>query len=154
ERVPAAPARSRDEALAELARRYLRSRGPATPRDFGWWSSLGATEARKGLDLVRAEDDPPLGKSAARAHLLPAFDEYLVGYTDRSAVLDPAHTKRINAGGGLLAPVVLIDGRVAGVWKRTFDKETVVLTPMPLRPWSPSDKKAIAAAGERYGAFL
>jgi hypothetical protein len=67
--------------------------------------------------------------SGHRAHLLPAFDEYLVGYSDRSAVLDPAAAKSVNAGGGMPSPVIVIDGQVAGTWKRTLNKGRVEVTP-------------------------
>jgi len=154
ERVPAAPARTRDEALAELARRYLQSRAPATARDFTWWSGLPAADARKAFELagpiVPASGRPP----QKRAYLLPAFDEYLVGYADRGDVLDPADVSRINAGGGLLAPCVVVGGRIVGIWKRSFDKTAAVLETMELRRWSAEEKQAIRAAGERYGAFL
>ena len=57
--------------------------------------------------------------------LLPPFDEYLVGYADRSAVLDPKHILSTNAGGGMLSAVIVIDGEVAGTWKRTLKKNDV-----------------------------
>jgi len=57
------------------------------------------------------------------AHLLPGFDEYLLGYSDRSAVLDPADAQRICPGGnGMFSPTMVIDGHVTGTWKRTFKK--------------------------------
>lgn len=154
ERIPAAPSRPRDEALAELARRYLQSRAPATARDFAWWSGLPAAEARKAFELAGRVGPARPRAAKGRAHLLPAFDEYLVGYADRSDVLDPADVVRINAGGGLLAPSIVVGGRVVGIWKRSFNDDAVVLETMELRPWTADEKRAIRAAGERYGAFL
>ena len=136
-RVPPAAPRPRDEAIAELAVRYVRSRGPASVQDFAWWAGLTLTEARAGFTAVAAApgaivdgetawfaapDDVPV----AAAHLLPVFDEYLVAYADRADVLAPAHARRVNAGGGLLHPAVVAGGMVVGTWRRTFERGTGV----------------------------
>ena len=108
ERVPATKPLQRDEALAQLARRYFTSHGPATLQDFVWWSGLTVADARRGVALI----DPPLRvtqstqESKHSAHFLPAFDEYLVAYKDREQ--------------GMLGPAVIVDGRIAGTWKRTI----------------------------------
>ncbi|HLK94077.1 MAG TPA: winged helix DNA-binding domain-containing protein [Polyangia bacterium] len=169
---PGSPApRSRADAAAELARRYFVSRGPATTADFAWWSGLAPAEARTGLEAVRAElAAETVGDAVywcgaraarlpdaalARAHLLPAFDEYLVAYRDRSAVLADADVRRVNAGGGLLAPAIVVGGRVAGIWRRTFERRGSVT--IALQPFAPPDRRArdaIGEAAERYGAFL
>ena len=167
--APQAKTLARDQALAELARRYFTSHGPATLRDFVWWSGLATSDARAGLELARPHlaqdtiDDQaywrPRSIHAARrapptAHLLPAFDEYLVGYQDRSAVLDPRHAKRINAGGGMLAPTIVIDGQVVGAWKRTLKKGAVVITPIWFAEPKRSQKRAFTTAALQYGTFL
>src|SRR5712692_2713604 len=102
ERAPKVPAMDRSEALAELTRRYFRSHGPAQIQDFTWWSGLTAAEARIGIELAGAalghrviEGKDYWYEAAAAAmhgtarvaHLLPNFDEYTVGYRDRSALL-------------------------------------------------------------------
>jgi len=159
----------RDQALAELARRYFFSRGPATLADFVWWSGLTTADARAGIetarpDLAAEEIDGQTywqGASAPKrpadppaACLLPAFDEYLVGYKDRSAVLGPGYTQAVNAGGGMLSPVIVIDGLVVGTWKRALKKETVVITPGWFRPPKKAQQAALLQAARRYGDFL
>jgi len=161
---------ARDEALAELARRYFRSRGPATPADFAWWSGLAPTDARAGLAAVTSELTsesiggvtywrarqpsrvPPA--ALAEAYLLPAFDEYLVAYRDRTAVLSPSDSRRINAGGGLLAPTIVVGGRVVGVWRRTLARGVVKIAFSLFEKPTPRERVRIVAAAERYGAFL
>ncbi|HET7038433.1 MAG TPA: winged helix DNA-binding domain-containing protein [Gemmatimonadales bacterium] len=160
--------RQRDEALAELARRYVRSRGPATVSDFAWWTGLPAGEARAALELIRHElawetvgavtywvvaEDDRLARSR-RAVLLPAFDEYLVGYRDRSAVLPAEHAGQVNAGGGMLSPAVVVSGRVVGTWQRQIKRGRVEVALRPFRPLPPPALRAVSAAAARYGAFL
>jgi hypothetical protein len=140
----------RAEALAELGRRYFASRGPATAADFAWWSGLSLTEARRATLAGK----PARGSVSAETYLLPAFDEYLVGYRDRDSVLDPAHTKRFYRGGGMLDPVIVIRGCVVGSWRRTLGKDAVnVKLNWFVRP-SPTDRTEARAAAERYAAFL
>jgi len=166
----AGAALTRDEALAELARRYFRSRGPATAADFAWWSGLAPADARAGLGAVtseltsesiagvtywRARNPPRVPPAAlAGAYLLPAFDEYLVAYRDRSAVLSPLDARRINAGGGLLAPIVVVAGRVVGTWRRTLGRDVVTIALSLFGKPTPRQRAPIIAAAERYGAFL
>jgi hypothetical protein len=177
ERAPRRGApRTREEAAATLARRYFESRGPATVVDFAWWSGLAPAEARAGLDAVRAHlasetiagavywyaaraarlSEAALAEVAlARAHLLPAFDEYLIAYRDRAAVLAPEQARRLNAGGGLLAPCIVVGGCVAGTWRRSFDRRgTVTIALAPFAPADPRTRAAINEAAERYAAFL
>ena len=159
--VPAARRLDRDEALAELALRYFTSHGPATLHDFAWWSGLTLGDARAGLEsaaprLVREDVDaqtywfPEPAKAKPRspeAHLLPVYDEYLVGYKDRTAALDPLYAER--AGNGIFRPVVVVDGRVAGTWTRATVAEPSLFTP-PSR----AETRAVAAAAERYATFV
>src|SRR5207244_1248846 len=113
ERAPQARTLDRDESLAELARRYFTSHGPATVQDFVWWSGLTTTDARVALvmakaHLVREVSDsqtywlassmPAAREPSPTAYLLPPYDEYTVAYRDRSAVLDPLYAKRLNTG--------------------------------------------------------
>jgi hypothetical protein len=160
---------ARAEAAAALARRYFESRGPATLDDFVWWSGLPVAEARAALDAVRGElvaRDAAGGHTwwqgrasapaarAPRALLVPAFDEYLVAYRRRDEVLDPADVARVNAGGGLLSPVVVVDGYVLGTWKRTLGRADVTVDVRLFHAATDRDVKAIKRAAERYAAFL
>lgn len=161
---------SREEALAELAGRYFSGHGPATIQDFMWWSGLPAAEARAGLEMVEAQlahEDVdgqtywfssaafPSKDTSLTAYLLPPFDEYLLGYKDRSAVLDPAQAKKIVPGAnGMFKPIIVIDGRVVGTWKRTLRKTKVLVQLEPFAPFSPAQMEAVVAAAEPYGRFL
>ncbi len=167
----AAPAKKipRDEALAELALRYVTSRGPATLQDFIWWSGLSAGDARAGFDAVKSNlvqesvnkqtywmpPDITLPKEVASAFALPGFDEYLLGYQDRNAVLDKAHAEKVCPGGnGMFASTIIINGRVVGTWKRTIKKAGIEITVMPFTILNMADQKSFAEAANRYGEFL
>ncbi len=163
--LPPASPMTREEALAELARRYFQAHGPATLPDFTWWSGLAAAEARRaaelaGQDIVASDDGlrsarTPADATAPRgARLLPAFDEYLVGYRDRAAVLDPAHARRVNAGGGILGPTVVLNARVAGTWKRTLARTRVSVQARLFRAPAPAQRRALEAAAAAYGRYL
>lgn len=159
-----------EAALAELARRYFRGHGPATVQDLVWWSGLTLTEARAALEMVRPElrqermddqtywlaaDVPAFEQTAPAAYLLAAFDEYLLGYKDRRAALDPAPAAAVAPGGnGVFMPLIVVNGRVAGIWKRAIKKETVTITLHPFAPFSPAEEEAVAHAAGRYGAFV
>ncbi|MBK7862106.1 MAG: AlkZ family DNA glycosylase [Archangiaceae bacterium] len=151
-RIPRGRVLARDEAAAELARRYVQTRGPATLRDFTWWSGLSAAEAKRAFPpSPLAGEGRGEGARTARGSvvLLPAFDEYLIAYANRYAMLDPAYVKRLNAGGGLLNPCVVVDGRVVGTWSRTLKAKRVEVTVR----WF-SARYDVEAAAQRYAAFL
>lgn len=109
-----------DEALALLGRRYLAGHGPATAHDLAAWSGIGLRRARRALEGVAPEAPAARSRSRRGPHvaLLGHFDPYLLGYASRDLVLDRRHAKRIQSGGGFIAPAVLVDGRVAGTWRR------------------------------------
>lgn len=166
--VPSAPAVSKEEALFRLAVRYITGHGPATVKDFAWWSGLTQAAAKTGLESARGEllqqtidgIDYWLPRSAEQNQstlpvtLLPPFDEYLVGYTDRRAVLEMKNSLSINAGGGMLSSVILVRGKVAGTWKRTLKKKNVVIRPAWFTPPSKEDEIGFEEAAAHYAAFL
>ncbi|HXF60615.1 MAG TPA: winged helix DNA-binding domain-containing protein [Caldilineaceae bacterium] len=161
---------ARDEALAELAQRYFTGHGPATLQDFVWWSGLTMGDARAGLESVASQltkveangqvywmsqATPATIEPAPRAYLLPAFDEYLLGYRERSAVLDPRHAQQVAPGSnGVFRPLIVIGGRVVGTWQRAHKKNAVVVTASPFMTLSQDEQQALAAAAEPYGRFL
>jgi hypothetical protein len=154
--VPKSRVLDGDEALAELARRYFVGHGPASVDDFAWWTGLNLTEARRALESVRGEleshvvgevtywSGPLTSAKPGTAHLLSAWDEYTVGYRDRSAILDARYvTKSLNA----LAWCVAVDGRLVGLWRR--DKGRVTIEPFGKLGAARAIDRAIA----RYTAF-
>lgn len=150
--VPVAKSKPREEALAEIARRYFASHGPATIEDFMWWTGLTKKEASEAMALAGPLPvaSGPLPKGA---HLLPPFDEYTVAYKDRSAILDASFAKRVNAGGGILNAIVVVNGIVVGTWKRTLGK-SVDIAISPFGELSARDLRAIEQAKTRYLRFL
>jgi len=167
--LPPTPERTRDEALAELAWRYFRSHGPATAKDFIWWSGLAAAEARAGLEMAKprlASEGigketvwyaPPLISEAIPspvAHLLPYLDEYIVAYRDRDAIQPPATNALVESGNVIFHPPLLLDGQVAGIWTRKMKKDRVVVTPALFRPLAPGEEDALVTAAGRLGDFL
>ena len=170
ERVPHALTLKRDEALAELTSRYFTSHGPATVQDYAWWSGLTVADARSGIGMLKhqmihedvagqtywfAASKPPLKNIPRTAWLLPNYDEYMVGYADRTVIIDPEHSKKLDGfAGALLNNSLVMDGRIVGTWKRTFKKDTVVIELNLLASLNKTEARALDAAIERYSGFL
>jgi DNA glycosylase AlkZ-like len=170
ERAPQARTLKRDEALAELASRYFISHGPATLRDFVWWSGLTTTDARKGLDTVKSQliretvNDQTYwftdSKSSQKqkspaAYLFPNYDEYIIGYTDRSAIFDIDHTDKLDSRGNVLFQYTLaLDGQIAGTWKRTLKKNEVAVEITPFISLTKAQKQAVTETVQHFGRFL
>jgi hypothetical protein len=167
--APSAKRMPRDESLAEIAKRYFTSRGPATLQDFAWWSGLTMADASAGLEMAKRSlaqetvngrnywrgSSTPEGKDPSpAAYLLPAYDEYTVAYKDRSAVLDPSYTKLTNSGNGIFYPVIVVNGQVVGTWKRTLKKDSIAISQSPFAQLNRAETRAIADAASRYGKFL
>jgi hypothetical protein len=168
--IPGTVARERSEALAELARRYFSSHGPATLQDFVWWTGLSMTDAKLGIELAKAHliqetvegksywmppTMPPLKETFPTVYLLASYEEYLLGYKDRSAVLDTIHNSKVVPGGnGVFSPIIVIDGKVAGTWKRTMKKDTVAIEINPFAALNKDQTLAIEVAAVRYSKFL
>jgi hypothetical protein len=151
ERVDKVPDRDTDDALGELATRYFASHGPATLTDFVWWSGLKVSEARRAVDIAEVpqhlSEVEPVGEH--RVHLLPNFDEYVVAYQDRSALLAPGAQGSVP----LNSHLVLMDGRMAGTWKRTIHARGVTLSVDAL-PASDLPQQELAEQVQRFGNFL
>ena len=167
--VPKKKTMKQDEAMATLALRYFTSHGPASLEDFAWWSGLTTTDAKAALESVSTQlhsetvdgqtywmsPSLPTIKKTSKAYFIPGFDEYLLGYTDRSAMVEDGHVKRVvNSSNGMYSSTILLDGRVAGLWKRTVKKDTVIIETTPLVKLDNSQKQAIEVAAKRYGKFM
>ncbi|MEO8875420.1 MAG: winged helix DNA-binding domain-containing protein [Polyangiaceae bacterium] len=160
-----------EEALAELTLRYFRGHGPATVKDFMWWSGLtlgeiklGLTNAKARLAELRVDETPyffdpnvlaAAPSKVAATYALPGFDEYLLGYRDRSAQLDDGLASVVVPGhNGVFKPMIVSGGRIVGAWGRLPDEKAVVVwsslfgtkTTSP----SPQLKRALAAYGKFY----
>jgi len=133
ERIPAAPNLSRDAALEKLARTYFSSHGPATLMDFIWWSGLPVKDARNALDIIKYDfisenmgaqtywfsENLSQKNEKNTVHLLPAYDEFLISYKDRSASVTVTDQQKSISNNGIFRPVIVVNGEVAGIWKRT-----------------------------------
>lgn len=169
ERAPQSKSLERDESLAELAKCYFRSHGPATLQDFVWWSGLTINDARKGIEFIKSQlecetsDDqsywfvnaPAESKPFTGAHLLPNYDEYMVGYTDRTSIFHETDADKLDSRGNILFQyAILLNGLVVGTWKRTIKKHEVVIKLSPFTTLTNNQNQAILAAAQQYGKFL
>ena len=169
----AAPAKPRDpdEALAELAQRYFFSRGPATAQDFAWWSGLTLGEARRSVSMlgdavqreqlermeyVWGEAPCAVPTTSQSTFLLPDYDEYGIGYKDRQALVETNEKASERRTFPVLAfnRMILINGQLAGSWRRTEVKKEIEIELRLHRNLDTSEKKALIRAVQRYGAFL
>ena len=174
--VPDAHRPDRDDALGTIAVRYFRSHGPTTRQDFAGWTGLTAADAKRGIaaagdaltDIrVAGKEmllDPALlesGRSAAVPDLtedllvLPGFDEYLLGFKDRSLMLDSEHKQAIIPGGnGVFQPTVVRGGRVIGTWKRSVGRNRTQVSVRPLVPLGARDRVRVEEAFQPYARYL
>ncbi len=168
--VPRPRRLERDEALGELALRFFASHGPATAKDLARWSGLTMAQVRLGIGVAGAAlttlelDGIPyllapetleVAAPTVRVHLLPGFDEYVLGYQDRTAVLAPEHSQAIVPGGnGVFRPTIVVDGAVAGTWRRTVKAREVVVEAAPFAPLTRPLLAGLRDAVEAYGSFL
>jgi winged helix DNA-binding protein len=160
-----------DDALAELARRYLGGHGPAAPEDLAAWSGLPVGRARRAFELVAGElqavewDGRRLwsvvgaGTAGTRAgepvvRLLGRFDDYLLGWRGRDLVLDARFARRVQAG-GWVHPAVVVDGRVAGTWRGRRAGGRLDVTVEPFSGRLPrGTRPALEAEAADLGRFL
>jgi hypothetical protein len=170
ERAPQVKPLTRDEALAELVRRYFTTRGPATLHDFTWWSGLTMADARKGIDMVKdqfesevlddqtywfADASLPVKEKSPTAHLLPNYDEYFIGFKDRSAIGEVVKQVGIrNDDPSLIAHVIIMDGQIVGGWRRTITKSAVILEHKLFVDLTRSQERALLHEADRYSEFL
>jgi len=161
ERVSPVKKINRDEALAKLSLRYFKSHGPATLRDFAWWSGLSLSDVKAGVGMVANKLQLEQGyyfsgsasEPTAEVVLLPAFDEYLVGYTDRSAATGPLSEEEVLPN-AIFNSVVLIRGLVKGDWSKKSGARELVIN---VNNWSKMSKttlRALESAGANYGHFV
>ncbi|MGE5603709.1 MAG: winged helix DNA-binding domain-containing protein [Nitrososphaerales archaeon] len=161
ERAPQGRVLARDEALAELTRRYFVGHGPATVRDFAWWSGLSIVDVKKGIeaaerDLASEEvlgttywfsrSISPLDEHVESTLLLPTYDEFLIGFTGDSRGGQDVNELVFDS-------TIVIDGKIAGAWRRVFEKGSALVQVKMVTPHQETDER-VTAAVERFGAFL
>jgi hypothetical protein len=169
ERVPKVKSLSREEALAKLARAYFSSHGPATLQDFVWWSGMSVSEARQALEIIKSDfiseqiglqtywltNSFLIPKNYKESlYLLPAYDEFLISYRDRSASLHVDHSKKTISDNGIFWPAVVINGQVKGLWKRTVKKDKVTVEAIFFQLADKTTKSLIEKAAVSFGHFL
>jgi len=158
-----------DEALGELAKRYFTSHGPATLTDFATWSGQPQREAAVGLGLAKShltslshngniywfgrETRNVPSESLHQTYMLAGFEEYLLGYKDRSNVVRPEDAKQFYIN-GIFFPIIVKDGRVVGGWRRTVTAKSIHVRLVEFEAPSQQDMQAIRAAASRYGDFM
>jgi hypothetical protein len=169
ERAPQTKMLAPEVAMVELARRYFQSRGPATLHDFAKWSGLTMTEARVGLEGVKAQlhaevvdgqtywftpSSTVVDHQAPTAYLLSIYDEYISGYKDWSLIVSAEHATKLIVLDNALTAIIVVNGRIVGTWKRTLKKRTVVITTDIFTALTEAEHQAVATAAHHYGAFL
>jgi len=167
ERVPNGKTYSREESLAELAKRYFTSHGPATVDDFKWWSGLTGADSKKALESVKqlfimkkiadkeywfSKNLKPFNKESL--YFLPAFDEFMVSYKERSASISKEHFNAAMTGNGIFKPIIVKNGKVIGIWKRTIKRNDTKIDCTFFNPKLKLSKKEIEKATEPYRKFL
>lgn len=168
--IPPVKTKADDEAMASFTLRYFTSHGPATIQDYAWWTGLTATEAKAAHELVKpslisetvqgitywmTNDSATAKTKSTGVYLLPGFDEYLMGYTNRTPAIDTTRFKQIAGNGnGILSSTIVINSQVTGTWKRTIRKNKVTVETTPFESFNKTQENAITAAAKRYGKFL
>lgn len=157
----------RADALRDLALRYFSTRGPASLQDFRWWSGLAAQEARDAIDAASADlthetaggasywlPEAPPASTGPATHLLPMFDEYILAYKDRDAVIPNPRMKEITGLNGMFRWTIAHDGRIIGTWKRSIRKDVVAFEFDLFQQQTEGALEDLADAARRYAQFL
>jgi hypothetical protein len=167
-RVPQVALPDREKALEMLARKYFASHGPATLADFVWWSGLPVRDARKGLEMAgpRLQHDKleqetywfgqpyePIEAKPDKVHLIPAYDEFFISYRNREACLSGPHTGKVISVNGFFRPLILINGIVTGLWKRTLDGNKLRVEAEYFRPQKRNIKQKVEEAALALARF-
>lgn len=169
ERAPKPTLLNREESLVKLAGKYFTSHGPATIQDFIWWSGLPVKDAKKALESIKPElisietnqqtywlsdSSFDVKTSPKSKYLLPAFDEFIISYRDRSpSILADDHKKAVSEN-GLFRPIIVEDGRVTGIWKKIQKKDRTIIEISYFSIEKQLNQKLTEYAAKLYGDFL
>lgn len=169
ERVPVKKLLKRDEALAELGRRYFTSHGPATLPDFAWWSGLPIKACRQAIEAIKTDfiteevdgetywfhpGNSILNTENKAIYLLPAYDEFIISYKNRAATLTFDNHLKTVSNNGFFRPVIVHNGQVIGVWKRTIKKDNAILETEYFGNPGKAIQKQVEKEFEKYVQFL
>ncbi|MGF6925790.1 hypothetical protein QFZ48_001290 [Chitinophaga sp. W2I13] len=165
--LPGTATFNKQTSLVTLAKRYFISHGPATLPDFAQWAGLSLTDAKTGLEGAQSALKPldvsgtaywmaPGKKQTTHdtALLLPAFDEYFIGYKDRSTLIDMQFAKKVMTINGIFNPIMVQNGQIIGTWKRSFKKDSVTIMTDPFKPLKKATFKTFEPAAQQYADFL
>jgi hypothetical protein len=168
ERVPFKKSFTKEESLAEIAKRYFTSHCPATMKDFIWWSGLLVSEARTALELVKSlffhetinsekywftDSFSKIKNQKTSIHFLPAYDEFLISYRDRSASLRLINNEKVISDNGIFRPVIIVNGQVSGLWKRVAKNDKIFIETDIINLSNELSKDTIKTAAEKVGNF-
>ncbi len=161
---------SREESLAVLAGRFATSRGPVTAHDLARWAGITVADARRGLasagglvsedvagseHWVAADEKRPAAAARRRTYLLAGFDEYMLGYGDRDAILDPEHAGKVAPGAnGVFRPMIVDGGRIVGTWSRAQRAGKLTIALVPFAGAAGELAAKVQPEANRYRAFL
>lgn len=153
--------------LGELTKRYFQSHGPATVRDFVWWSGLTTADARAGIEANKLKSEVIDGKTfyflptaksqppTPKLFLLPNYDEYTIAYKDREAFLpEEAVSYFHNQGNASFWNAIVFRGEIIGMWKRTFNKTSAEIKTQQLPKFTEEQKSELKKAAEKFGKFF
>jgi DNA glycosylase AlkZ-like len=169
ERVPESKILKKDEALVKLAEKYFSSHGPATLQDFVWWSGLKVADARQAIEMIKSKfisekigeqtywfsksfSFPKSNKKSL--YLLPAYDEFIISYKDRGAAIPIEDKKKAISNNGIFRPTILINGQVAGIWKRSMKNDKITIETQFFHSVDEAAKRSVKSAAVKYGDFL
>ena len=149
----------REEAMATIAARYVRGHAPTTDRDLAWWTGQNLGWAREALALAAVDPGertvPSPARESGRLHLLPGFDEFLLGYADRSHAGSPEVLDAVVPGrNGIFLPTLVVDGRIVGTWRRVVRARGVSVIPTWLEQPAPAWVSSLAEATTDYARFV
>ena len=157
----------RHDALRDLALRYFSTRGPANLQDFRWWSGLAARDARDAVEAATPEltceivdedsywmPKSPIDGAGPSTHVLPMFDEYILAYKDRDAVIPKQRMQEITGLNGMFRWTIVRDGRIIGTWNRWLRKDAVAIEFDFFQPATEGTTDDVVEAARRYATFL
>jgi hypothetical protein len=170
ERVPEAKKLNKKEALNALSDRYFRSRGPATLKDFVTWSGLTVKDAKEsissldhqfkhqsidGNDYIFIPRDLPDMKNLQTSFLMPDYDEYGMGYKDRSAIFNSEkHKEAISRNNPVFNRMIILDGKIEGTWQRVIKGKKVEVVTVPFTKVNKIKQAEIKEAVKKFEQFL